>query len=1000
MSMYPFSFVRKVQGSTSLLILAMIVFMPLLRAQGIEKTTEAWLERTHVERSELLVTQSMDLGRTLTRLGDTLQDLESRRSAGKLAVNEDKQVLGEYQAQLAAYQATLLEEFEETRVTLAEKGVWPLYSERFEEAHNHFTQRMKSLMDRLDTIQLGQGNAKHSAMASLMEDLRDAKFDRSHQALDVDKLPFRAEQPETPAPLLDNALLHSRLTGDDTERDKAQILAHSKRPPVPEDLAENIDVVFTDTLREQVTALNGDPVALFQWVRNNIYYKPTHGSVQGSQLTLESLEGNAYDIASLLIAMLRSADIPARYAYGTVQVPVGQAMNWVNATSPTMAQELLGAGGIPTVGLYTGGTLSHLRFEHVWVEAYVDFVPSRGSRQGPGDTWVPMDAAFKQVERTPGIDFNQQIGFDFTGMRQQLFDGAQEDAQTGSVSNLGYGTMLPFLDAASTRSGEIFTDNGLPSQPKRGEVYGGQVVRAEVSEFLSVGLPYDVQARAGSVSTLPSSLRHYVQVSGYNSTFGRAFGSPDYTVRLPIPTLNSQQLGLSFFPENNDDILLQLAYDGGDATQLPLYLFRVIPTITVGDEDVVASGNAVAMGSEHFLDIRLEGPGYGETVSYQVVAGDEAAIGVNIHGYAQNVPRNRVESNPADTSGESLHQVALYYWMQCDLYNDVLTRNSDMRLVRRPSVGLFSSPMTVSYFFGFPRTGYYQSLNMDVKRSVVTVVGGDIEARRDLVYASGIIGSYLEGSTWDALQGDPIGNGVSAVQLLLDAARDNNPIYTITSANIGQALSQLNVGSAVRTDIQNAVASGKTVIVPENGVNYDGWVGTGYIVLDTDTGAAAYLISGGLNGGGVVRCILTLVAALVLIIAFLVALWYLAGLLAGLALGGGLVAGGALATVLLVGFFGFFFTGGGGGGQTAKAAPCEPCPPCPVPVGTLGYRHDKVPPSKPHAPCPGDHLNMYICQQNPNNCQCFWKRIKAPICMEQGGDPAVYAPGAVPIFTK
>jgi RHS repeat-associated protein len=57
----------------------------------------------------------------------------------------------------------------------------------------------------------------------------------------------------------------------------------------------------------------------------------------------------------------------------------------------------------------------------------------------------------------------------------------------------------------------------------------------------------------------------------------------------------------------------------------------------------------------------------------------------------------------------------------------------------------------------------------------------------------------------------------------------------------------------------------------------------------------------------------------------------------------------------------------------------KPCPPCRfsdgtiVPVGTIGYRLDRVPPSKPHYPYPGDHFNLFRVNQNPNNCQCFWQ---------------------------
>ncbi|AMS33208.1 hypothetical protein AEM42_13995 [Betaproteobacteria bacterium UKL13-2] len=54
--------------------------------------------------------------------------------------------------------------------------------------------------------------------------------------------------------------------------------------------------------------------------RNNIRFVPSYGSVQGADDTLNKLAGNAFDTSSLLIALYRAANIPARYAYGTVEL--------------------------------------------------------------------------------------------------------------------------------------------------------------------------------------------------------------------------------------------------------------------------------------------------------------------------------------------------------------------------------------------------------------------------------------------------------------------------------------------------------------------------------------------------------------------------------------------------------------------------------------------------------------------------------------------------------
>jgi hypothetical protein len=49
------------------------------------------------------------------------------------------------------------------------------------------------------------------------------------------------------------------------------------------------------------------------------------------------------------------------------------------------------------------------------------------------------------------------------------------------------------------------------------------------------------------------------------------------------------------------------------------------------------------------------------------------------------------------------------------------------------------------------------------------------------------------------------------------------------------------------------------------------------------------------------------------------------------------------------------------------------CPDCPPPPPPPPPRVDRVPPSAPHFPCPGDHLHTmwYEVNQDPITCQCF-----------------------------
>ena len=48
------------------------------------------------------------------------------------------------------------------------------------------------------------------------------------------------------------------------------------------------------------TALEEDPVKIYNWVRNTIEFIPSYGSIQGADYTLQHGKGNAFDTASLL----------------------------------------------------------------------------------------------------------------------------------------------------------------------------------------------------------------------------------------------------------------------------------------------------------------------------------------------------------------------------------------------------------------------------------------------------------------------------------------------------------------------------------------------------------------------------------------------------------------------------------------------------------------------------------------------------------------------------
>ena len=288
-----------------------------------------------------------------------------------------------------------------------------------------------------------------------------------HQPLDPHKLPSRPAEPRWQAPQTNSRILptYARpgspwLAAQDTldpayvtqvaagsDALVAQVLPKASglpAAPTAADLAPTEDVQITQEIRDLAAELNNDPVKIYEYVRNTIDFEPTWGSIKGSVLTLWERSGNAFDTASLLIALFRAANIPARYVLGTIQVPAAQAQNWVGGvTAPQIAATILASGGVPVSYNATAVTL-----EHVWVEAYVPFAHYRGVPSGQtGKTWIPLDASVKQYTYTQGLDVPTIVGFDVNAFLQQAQAGAMIDPVTGSATHLNQA----FIESETTR---------------------------------------------------------------------------------------------------------------------------------------------------------------------------------------------------------------------------------------------------------------------------------------------------------------------------------------------------------------------------------------------------------------------------------------------------------------------------------------------------------------------------------------------------------------------
>jgi len=60
----------------------------------------------------------------------------------------------------------------------------------------------------------------------------------------------------------------------------------------------------------------------------------------------------------------------------------------------------------------SSGKTGKVRLEHVWVEAAIDFIPSRSAKNKDADSWVEMDPSYKQYTYQKGLDAVAISGID------------------------------------------------------------------------------------------------------------------------------------------------------------------------------------------------------------------------------------------------------------------------------------------------------------------------------------------------------------------------------------------------------------------------------------------------------------------------------------------------------------------------------------------------------------------------------------------------------------
>ncbi len=542
------------------------------------------------------------------------------------------------------------------------------------------------------------------------------------------------------------------------------------------------------------------------------------------------------------------------------------------------------------------------------MEAFVDFHPSRGMVEKAGDSWVPMDASFKQYEYSEGMNLKESVPFNTQSLADTLKQKSTVNETEGWVQNVPQADIEQQLAQFQTQL-KSYIEQQNPAATV-GEVLGLQKITIIPPRPLAAGLPYQRIVTSHKTAgkpfctaiaawrvrnrdipnvkfvEVPDKLRHRFKYSLATESYGYP-GDAFINVEEPTAKLAGKSLTLSFKPASQADediIAARLPAPNAEGAIDPAQLPKTLPGYLINlaaefsiEGEVIKTNPAGKMGGELYEELGVYSPSEGWATSINhPVAGEYRAIGLDLQGanpeqaarlkQRLEQTKTRLSSTEAaqlstltkqDLVGDLLYGTVFNYFALNDLQDQIAAKSSQVIRYRLPSYGVFATTLNPQYWFGMPRNVEFGGLSMDIDRMMMHRIAKNNNPQETVAFTQSI-GARM--SAMEHLVPEQMfstetekAQGISAVKALAIASQQGQKIWTITSNNLELALSKINLGDEAETDIRNAVNAGKVATAHENRINFNGWIGEGYTLIDPQGGAGAYMISGGGNGGYIIK---------------------------------------------------------------------------------------------------------------------------------------------------
>lgn len=313
-----------------------------------------------------------------------------------------------------------------------------------------------------------------------------------------------------------------------------------------EDLEQTNDTVINDDVRSEFSELES-VLEVYQYIKNNYTMEFYFGSRKGAVGTSAEKAGNDYDIASLLIGILRDRNIPARYAKGEIEITAEQAMEWTATDDINVAMRVIAALGIPTTGMVSNGETVAVRLEHIWVEAYVPYTDYRGTGNLSGERlWIPLDASFKEMIHTDGVNLDEIQGY--------ISNPSNQITSSTELNGVNIGELAGMTDDDNSALIKYLLENGY-GEATLAETFGGTSIVTTDLGYLPLSLPYYNTDNVETFENISEDDTDSITFKLYgNSTTGSDFsGTNSINYTYLAPDVYGKRIILSYVPATQAD---------------------------------------------------------------------------------------------------------------------------------------------------------------------------------------------------------------------------------------------------------------------------------------------------------------------------------------------------------------------------------------------------------------------------------------------------------------